>query len=113
MAWNLPLALFAICGFLALAITAIRRNEIAVTDIFVGAGLFLFSIIASWLAVGALFFLGSCWSAFREARGGPPIPWLRHDVSIMTGCALLSTAVRLRGNPLVCWIHAPARGAWC
>ena len=69
------------------------RTEIDLADLLVGTVLFLGGIIASLLAVGALFLLGMCWSLLREARGGPPIPWLKYDVSIMTGCALVSTAI--------------------
>jgi hypothetical protein len=59
----------------------------------VGAGLFLFGIIASWLGVATIFFLGSCWSAIRAATGSHPISWLKYDVLIMSGCALLATAL--------------------
>jgi hypothetical protein len=40
-----------------------------------------------------IFFLGSCWSLIREARGGTPVPWLKYDVLIMAGCALLASAI--------------------
>jgi hypothetical protein len=93
MAWTLPLALIAVCGFAALALRAIRTREIALSDVLVGAGLFLVAIIASWLAVGLIFFLGSCWSLICETRGGTPVLWLKYDVSIMAGCALLSSAI--------------------
>lgn len=53
MAWNLPLASIATCAFLALALSAIRKGEIAITDLLVGAGLLISSVIASLLAVGA------------------------------------------------------------
>ena len=93
--WALPLALIAACVFLALAIRAIRRNEMSLTDVLVGNLFFLASIIVSLFAVGSLFALGYCCSLIREARGGPSIPWLKYDVAIMTACALLSTAVTI------------------
>lgn len=91
--WALPLAFIAVGVFLALALLAVRKNQIALTDMLIGAGLLLCCVIASLFAVGFLFFLGFCCSSIREAQGGFPILWLKYDVSIMAGCALVSTAL--------------------
>jgi Peptidase family M28 len=91
--WTVPLAFLAVVMFLALARHAIRTNQILLLDILVGAAIFLCCIITSLFAVGSLFFLGFCWSSICEARGVPPIPWLKYDVSIMAGCALVSAAL--------------------
>ena len=70
-AWTMPLAIIAVGVFLALAHLAIRKNQIALTDMLVGAGLFLACLIASLFAVGSLFFLGFCWSSIRQAQRRP------------------------------------------
>jgi hypothetical protein len=91
--WALPLAFLAAAVFLVLARLAIRKNQIALTDILVGAALFLCCLITALCAVGSLFFLGFCWSSIRDLLGGPPVPWLKYDVPIMAGCALASMAL--------------------
>jgi hypothetical protein len=95
MVWNLPLALITVGAFIALAFFAIRGRQIAIIDVLMGAGLFIFSVIASWLGVGAMFFFGSCYAMLREARGNPPIQWLKYDLSIMACCALLAAIVTI------------------
>ena len=49
--------------------------------------------MTSLLAVGTLFLLATCWSLLRDIAHAPPIPWLKYDVLIMTGCALVSTGI--------------------
>jgi Peptidase family M28 len=93
--WTVPLSCIAACGFLALAWHAIRKHEIRIADLLVGHLVFLCCIIASLCAVGSIFALGYYGTMILQARGGPSIPWLKYDLSIMAGCALLSAALTI------------------
>jgi hypothetical protein len=91
--WVTPLSLVAACGFFVLAWREIRRKEMRATDLLFGAAVFLCSIIVALITVGSLFALGYYGSMILQARGGPSIPWLKYDVSIMAGCAFVSAAL--------------------
>jgi hypothetical protein len=91
--WILPLALAALGLYLALVFRFIPRAEIGLAESLAGAGLFFVAIVTSLLAVGTLFLVGTCWSLLRDITHSPPIPWLKYDLLIMTGCALVSIGI--------------------
>jgi Peptidase family M28 len=108
-AWVLPPAFIALGLYLVLVLSYFRTADGNLADLLMGAGLFFCQIMASLLAVGTLFLLGTCLTVIREVLHMPPVPWLKYDVSIMTGFALVSTAITVAITRL--WtIFRPLRG---
>jgi hypothetical protein len=91
--WIVPLALLAVGVYVAAGSIGIRNGEMRFADSLAGSGAFLCVVIVSLLAIGILFLLGLCCSLLRDISGAPPIPWLKYDVLIMTGCALLASGI--------------------
>jgi hypothetical protein len=93
--WAVPLALIATALFLAVVVISLRSGLVQLGDLAAAAGVFLVAMWASLLAVGALFLLGAFWSALRSLFNPVPIAWQKHEVPIMTGCALVAAMVTL------------------
>ena len=91
--WVVPLALFSLGLFVALVYRERRRGRIALSDLVAGAAVFAGSILVALVVVGIVFLLGACWSMLRVIVGSPAIPWLKHDVLVMTGCALVCAGI--------------------
>ena len=91
--WIVPLALAALGLFALLAARGMKRCEIVPSDILAGALVVLAAMIASLLAVGTILLLGTCWSLLADILHVTSIAWLKYDVLIMTGCAILSAGI--------------------
>ncbi len=91
--WVFPLALGASGIFLVLVIVSIRTARMDLGDLFSGTVLFGCVIVASILAVGSLCLVGVCSTLVQNILHTQPIPWLKHDVLIMTVFALISAAI--------------------
>jgi Peptidase family M28 len=92
-AWALPLAFIASGVFLILVLSSFRTAELNLSDLLMGAGLFFCAIVVSLVAVITLFLLGTCFTVVRAILHMPLVPWLKYDVSIMTGCAVVSMGI--------------------
>jgi Peptidase family M28 len=93
--WVRPLAFVTSALFVALVVISLYSKRMQLADLAAGAGVIFTAMCVSLLAVGILFFLGIAWSALCDALNGTSIPWLKFDVPIMTGCALLTMVVTL------------------
>jgi hypothetical protein len=93
--WVLPLAIVATVFYLALVVASVRSDRMQLVDWGAGAGVILTAMCASLCAVGVLFALGIAWSTLSAALNAYRIPWLKFDVPIMTGCALLTMVITL------------------
>jgi Peptidase family M28 len=91
--WVLPLALVASGMFLFLVIISIRTARMDLGDLLAGTVLLCCEIVASILAVGSLSLVGLCSTLVQNILHTPPVPWLKHDVMIMTVFALISAAI--------------------
>ena len=91
--WALPLALFTLVLFLAIVFRQKSRARIGVSDLCAGASVFCSGMIVALLAVLTVFLMGTCWSMLRVILHSRPIPWMKYDVTIMTGCALLAAGI--------------------
>jgi Peptidase family M28 len=95
MSWALPLALIAASLFLVVAVIGLRTKQLPLADVAAGASVVLVAMGASLLASGMLFVMGFLWSVLGIEFFGTRVPWLKYDVPILTGCALLTATVTL------------------
>jgi hypothetical protein len=91
--WALPLALVAAGLFLLVAALGARAGHLRLNDLAAGTALFVVAMCTSLLTVGLLFLLGTLCSALRDVLYAVSTPWHKFDVSIMTGCAVITATV--------------------
>ncbi|MGO9471027.1 MAG: M20/M25/M40 family metallo-hydrolase [Isosphaeraceae bacterium] len=95
MSWALPLAVTTAFFFLAVLVIGLRTERVRLDDVAVGASMVLVAMGVSLLASGLLFGLGFLWNVLGIVFYGIRVPWLKFDVPILTGCAILTATVTL------------------
>ena len=93
--WVLPLVAIATGLFIIVVISSVRSELMRLGDLLAGTGTIAVAICASLGATGVLFLPGAFWSVVSDLKGGPRIPWQKYDMTIMTGCALVTMTVTL------------------
>ncbi len=95
MSWALPLALTAASLFLTLVVVGLRTERLLLADVAAGASVLLMAMCAVLAALALLFVLGFLWDVLGVLFYGIRVPWLKFDVPILTGCAILTATVTL------------------
>jgi len=95
VSWALPLALTAAALFLAVVIIGLRTGRLPLADVATGASVLFMAMCAALLALALVFVLGFVWDVLGLLLYGIRVPWLKFDVPILTGCAILTATVTL------------------
>ncbi len=95
VSWALPLALSAALSFLAVAAIGLRTGRLSLGDLAAGASASFVAMCAAPLMLALLFSLGIVWNVLGLMFYGSRISWLKFDVPILTGCAILTATVTL------------------
>lgn len=90
--WVIPIALFTTGLFALVIYRCIRSGRMAAGDLAAGAGIICAAVVIALLVIGTLFLAGTAWITLANLRGHR-IPWEKHDVLIMSVCALITVVV--------------------
>jgi hypothetical protein len=93
--WALPLAFTALLLFLGLIITGLRTGCLPLIDVAAGASVSLMAMCAAPVTLALLFGLGLVWNTLGVLFYGVRIPWLKFDVPILIGGAILTATATL------------------
>jgi hypothetical protein len=93
--WALPLALFTALLFLAVVVIGLRTGHLSLADLVAGASASLAAMCAAPITLALLFGAGFIWNVLGMLFYGTTVSWLKFDVPILTGCAILTAAVTL------------------
>lgn len=95
MKWAVPLALVAACCFLIVLSIGLRTRRLVLADVVAGASISLIAMCLAPLLLTLLFGLGLVWNVLGVFFYGVGVSWLKFDVPILTGCAILTGAMTL------------------
>jgi len=95
MSWALPLALTAASLFLTVVVIGLRTRRLSLADVAAGASVLFVAMCAALMALALLFVVGFLWNVLGLLFYGVKVPWLKFDVPILTGCAMLTAAMTL------------------
>jgi hypothetical protein len=95
MSWAVPLAVATALLFLAVVTSGLRAGRISLADVAAGASVSFMAMCTAPIALALVFGLGFVWNVFGSEFYGVRVPWLKFDVPILTGCAIVIATVTL------------------
>src|SRR5262249_36095921 len=81
--------------FLAVVSIGLQTGRLVLGDIAAGASVLFIAMCVALLALAILFVLGFVWDVLSLLCYGIRVPWLKFDVLILTGCAILTAVITL------------------
>jgi hypothetical protein len=95
ISWALPLAVTTALGFLAVVALGLRTGRLSLADVAAGASVSLVAMCGAPVILALLFALGFVWNTVGLLFYGVSVSWLKFDVPILTGCAILTAMATL------------------
>ena len=95
MSWALPLALATALLFLGVITIGVQTRQLPLSDVAAGATVLFLAICAALVVLALLFLIGFIWNILSLQFHGTRVSWLKFDVPILTGCAMLTATLTL------------------